>query len=90
MLAVERANMDIALFSLIVTSHSAVACVPGPARVAGPILVLLGATAKIYPVFALPAFLFTRSRVAARTALALRRGVCRLRRLQSPRHRARR
>ena len=33
-------------------------------------LVLIGATAKLYPVFALPAFVVTRSRMAARTALA--------------------
>jgi hypothetical protein len=35
----------------------------------GPLLVLVAATAKLYPVFALPAFVATRSRVAARTAV---------------------
>ena len=69
MLAVERANMDIALFSLIAASLLFWQRFSGPARVWSPILVLIGATAKIYPVFALPAFVFTRNRVASRTAL---------------------
>jgi hypothetical protein len=69
MLAVERANMDIALFSLIAASILLWRRFPSPARVVSPILVLLGATAKIYPVFALPAFVVTRSRVAGRAAL---------------------
>ncbi len=42
---------------------------PGPARVVSPVLVLLAATAKMYPVFALPAFVVARSRVAAVGAL---------------------
>ena len=69
MLAVERGNMDIALFSIIAVSLLLWQRLPGPARIASPVLVLLGATAKLYPVFALPAFVFTRSRVAARTAV---------------------
>ncbi len=70
MLAVERANMDVALFSLVAAAVLLWGALPGPAQVISPILVLLGATAKIYPVFALPAFVVTRSQVAARTALA--------------------
>ncbi len=69
MLAVERANVDVALFSLIVAAVLLWRAAPGPARVLSPIVVLLGATAKIYPVFALGAFLFTRNRIAVRTAL---------------------
>ena len=69
MFAVERANMDIALFSLIAGAILLLRARPGYARVVSPILVLLGATAKIYPAFALGAFVVTRSRVAVRTAL---------------------
>jgi hypothetical protein len=61
--------MDIALFSLITIAIVVWRALPGPARVVSPILMLLAATAKIYPVFALPAFVVTRSRIAARTAL---------------------
>jgi hypothetical protein len=70
MLAVERGNMDIALFSLVAMSLLLWRVSPSRARVISPMLVLIGATAKLYPVFALPAFVVTRSRVAARTALA--------------------
>ena len=69
MFAVERANMDIALFSLVVISILVWRAFPRSARVVSPFLVLLAATAKVYPVFALPAFLVARSRVAARAAL---------------------
>jgi hypothetical protein len=69
MFAVERANMDIALFSLMAGSLILWRAFPGPARIISPILVLLGATAKIYPVFALPAFVATRDRVGGRAAL---------------------
>ena len=69
MLAIERGNMDIALFSLVAMSLLLWRVFPSPARVISPTLVLIGATAKLYPVFALPAFVVTRSRVAARTAL---------------------
>ena len=69
MLAVERANMDVALFSLIASSILLWRAFPGPARIVSPILILLAATAKIYPVFALPAFVATRNRIAARVAL---------------------
>jgi hypothetical protein len=69
MFAAERANMDIALFSLVTLSLVLWRRFPGPARVLSPAIVLLAATAKIYPAFALPAFMATRSRLAARTAL---------------------
>jgi Glycosyltransferase family 87 len=70
MFAIERANMDIALFSLLSVSLLFWREFPGPSRVVSPVLVLLAATAKLYPVFALPAFMVTRSRIAARAALA--------------------
>ena len=69
MLAVERANMDIALFSIVTVSILLWRGLPVPAQVASPILVLVGAAAKIYPVFALPAFVVSGSRGAARAAL---------------------
>jgi hypothetical protein len=69
MLAVERANMDIALFSVVGCSVLLWRRFPGPARVASPVLVLVAATAKIYPVFALPGFVISGNRVAARSAL---------------------
>jgi len=69
MLAVERANMDIALFSLLAASAIIWRAFPGPARIISPLAVLVAATAKLYPVFALPAFLAAGSRAAARVAL---------------------
>ena len=69
MFAVERANMDVALFSVVTLAILLWRSFPNPARVLSPAIVLLAATAKVYPVFALPAFLATRSRVAARVAL---------------------
>ena len=69
MFAVERANMDVALFSVVAVSILVWRAFPGAARVVSPLFVLLAATAKIYPVFALPAFVATRSQVAARAAL---------------------
>ena len=64
MLAVERANMDIAMVSLVASSFLWWQTFPGTARVVSPVLILLAALAKIYPVFALPAFVITRSRTA--------------------------
>src|SRR5204863_9446358 len=69
MFAVERANMDVALFSLIAGAILLWQASPRAAQIVSPVLLLLGATAKIYPVFALPAFVVARNRVAARTAL---------------------
>ena len=68
MLAVERANMDIALLSLVLVALLWWRALPA-ARAMSPALVLLAATAKLYPVFALGAFVLTRNRVAARAAV---------------------
>jgi Glycosyltransferase family 87 len=70
MFAVERANMDVALFSVIAAALLAWRSWPSVARILSPALVLLAATAKLYPAFALPAFVITRDRIAARAALA--------------------
>ena len=69
MFAVERANMDIALFSLLAIAALVWRAFPRAAGVVSPVLVLIAATAKLYPAFALPAFLVVPHRVAARTAL---------------------
>jgi hypothetical protein len=69
MFAVERANMDIALFSLLALALLLWRAFPRAATVGSPIFVLAGAMAKLYPVFALPAFVVTSSRAAARTAI---------------------
>ena len=69
MFAVERANMDVALFSVVTFALLLWRRFPGSASVLSPVIVLIAATAKVYPAFALPAFIATRNRVAARTAL---------------------
>ena len=69
MLAIERANMDIALVSLVSAAILLWRAVPGVSSVVGPAMVLFAATAKLYPVFALPAFVMARERLAARVAL---------------------
>ena len=69
MLAVERANMDIAMFSLVASSFLWWQTFPGTGRVVSPVLMLLAAVAKIYPVFALPVFVVTRSRIALLASL---------------------
>jgi hypothetical protein len=70
MLAVERANMDVALFSIVTVSILIWRLAARLADVLSPTLVLIAATAKIYPVFALPAFAMTRRPVAVRAASA--------------------
>jgi hypothetical protein len=69
MLAVERANMDIAMFSVVACSLILWRAFPRLAPVLSPVLIALAAAGKIYPAFALPTFMATRSRTAARTAL---------------------
>jgi hypothetical protein len=69
MFAVERANLDIALFSLIALALLLWRTFPRPAAVVSPTLVLVGAMAKLYPVFALPAFVVASSRTASRAAI---------------------
>lgn len=70
MFAVERANMDLVLFALL-----AAAVIwwrrPLPAAwLVGPALLVVAAMTKIYPVFALPAYVITRSRRAVIAAAA--------------------
>jgi hypothetical protein len=69
MFAVERTNMDVALFSLVATSVLVWRWFPRAGAVLSPALVLLAAVAKIYGVFALPAFVLTADRRAARAAI---------------------
>jgi hypothetical protein len=69
MFAIERANMDIVVFSLLVL---AVIAWRRPGRVASlvsPLTVLLAAILKIYPAFGLPTYLFLRKRAATLTAI---------------------
>jgi hypothetical protein len=69
MLAVERGNMDIVIFALL-TLALLVWRRGRWGDVASPLIVLLAATAKIYPVLALPAFAFARRHRSARVAIA--------------------
>jgi len=69
MFAVERANMDIVVFALMVVAVLAWRTRTRWGEAASPLVVLLGATAKIYPVFGLPAYLFARRRGAAVVAI---------------------
>jgi hypothetical protein len=69
MFAIERANMDIVVFSLMVAAVVAWRRGTSWAWIASPLIVLLAATAKIYPIFGLPAYLFTGNRRAAVIAL---------------------
>jgi hypothetical protein len=62
MLAVERANMDLAVFALLVLAVAAWGRRGRVWKLASPVLVLVGAVAKVYPVFGLGAFLATRER----------------------------
>ena len=65
MFAIERANLDIVVFTLMVAAVLLWRTGRPWARTASPIVVLIGATAKIYPVFGLPAYLFLRRRIPA-------------------------
>jgi len=69
MFAVERANMDIALFSVVASALLLWRTFPRPAAIVSPTLVLVGAMAKLYPAFALPAFVVASSRTASRAAI---------------------
>jgi hypothetical protein len=69
MFAIERGNMDIVIFSLL----AAAVLVWRYGRwgdLWSPLIVLLAAAAKIYPVFALPAFAFTRRHRSVLIAIA--------------------
>jgi glycosyl transferase family 87 len=70
MFAVERANMDIVVFTLMVLAVLTWRVERPWSEWVSPLVVLVAATAKIYPVFALPAYLFTRRRTAAIAAIA--------------------
>jgi hypothetical protein len=69
MFAIERANMDIVVFTLLVLAVLARRTRTRWGETVSPFVVLLGATAKIYPVFGLPAYLFVRRRGAAVAAI---------------------
>jgi hypothetical protein len=69
MFAIERANMDIVVFTLMVLAIIAWRIRSRWADVVSPAIVFLAATAKVYPVFALPAYLFSRRRTAAIAAV---------------------
>jgi hypothetical protein len=56
MFAVERANMDLVLFALMVLAVVAWQARSETTRLLSPALVLVGAAAKLYGAFALPAF----------------------------------
>jgi hypothetical protein len=69
MFAIERANMDIVVFSIMALAVIAWRRRTEAARIVSPLIVLAAATTKIYPVFALPPFLFMRSRRASIVAI---------------------
>jgi hypothetical protein len=64
MFAVERGNMDLLLFSLLVLAVFAWRARSEATRLLGPVLVLVAAAAKFYAAFALPAFALTGHRRA--------------------------
>jgi hypothetical protein len=70
MFAVERANLDIVVFTLMVGAVLAWGAGRLSVQALSPIVVFVGATAKIYPVFGLPAYLFLRRRAAALVAIS--------------------
>lgn len=71
MFAIERANMDIVVFTLMVLGIISWRLRNGWGDVVSPAIVFLAATAKIYPIFALPAYLFVQRRRAAIAAVLL-------------------
>jgi hypothetical protein len=70
MLALERANMDVALFSVLVGAVLLWRRGTEASRILSPLLVLVAATGKLYPVLGLPAYLLMRHRRAALAAIA--------------------
>jgi hypothetical protein len=67
MLAIERANMDLVVFSIMTLSVLLWRNGVRAREVCSPLMVLLAALSKLYPVVGLPAFCFGRAR---RSALA--------------------
>ena len=70
MLALERANMDVVLFSVLVAAVLLWRRGTELSRTLSPFLVLVAATGKLYPVFGLPAYALLRHRRAALAAAA--------------------
>ena len=68
MLALERANMDVVLFSVLVLAVLLWRWGTELSRTLSPFLVLVAATGKLYPVFGLPAYALLRHRRAALAA----------------------
>jgi hypothetical protein len=62
MFAVERGNMDLVLFALLVLAVAAWQARSAATRLLSPALVLVAAAAKLYGAFALPAFALTGRR----------------------------
>jgi hypothetical protein len=74
MFAVERANMDLVLFSVLVLAVFAWQARSAAAQLLGPALAVVAAAAKLYGVFALPAFALSghrRGRWVAAAGLAV-------------------
>lgn len=69
MFALERANMDVALFSVVGVAALGWRRGRGAGALVSPALVLLAAVAKLYPVFGLAAYLVSGSRRAALVAV---------------------
>jgi hypothetical protein len=70
MFGVERGNVDIVMFALVALGVILWRTRSRAGNVASPLLVLLAAVMKIYPVFGLPGYLLVRRRRATITALA--------------------
>jgi Glycosyltransferase family 87 len=70
MLALERANMDVVLFSVLVAAVLLWRRGTELSRTLSPFLVLVAATGKLYPLFGLPAYMLLRHRRAALAAAA--------------------
>jgi hypothetical protein len=70
MFALERANMDVVLFSVLVAAVLLWRRGTEVSRTLSPFLVLVAATGKLYPVFGLAAYLALRHRRAALAAVA--------------------
>jgi hypothetical protein len=69
MFGVERANVDIVVFAFLALAVLVWRMEAAAGRVASPLVVLLAAVTKLYPVVVLPAYLFTRRKWATLTAL---------------------
>jgi hypothetical protein len=62
MLAIERANMDIVVFVLLALAIGAWASSSRLGRMSSPVVMLLAALAKVYPIFGLGGYLASRKR----------------------------